>query len=657
VSPSDAEAKNLDISMVVVWGRKESAAPALKLAEQRQLPVVYIEDGWIRTASASAHSRRVYSLLVDHDGVYYDGSEPSELENLLNLPDSEFAVHFNPSIQEEAAECRKSLVEHSVTKYNYCKRAKESDLKPDERKLVMVIDQTLDDASLSYGAMSAEQFNDMLISAVNENPDSRIVVRTHPDVVSGRKAGYLSELAASHGIELSAKGDNPMDWLKQAEKVYVGTSQIGYEALLCGAEVHVFGKPFYAGWGLTQDRQTIQRRVQTRSVDELFFAAHMAIARYCHPVTGEHWTLKECLEHVRLQQREFQRNAKAFVGDGITLWKRRYLQQYLRSPDGSLRFGSAQTAGPDETALTWSFRDQSDGRRALSGTVHRIEDGFLRSRGLGSDFVAPASIVVDSAGLYFDPSIPSDLENLLQERDCTPEEIYRASRLRRQILQSGVSKYNVDKATRQLDLPADKSSLLVIGQVADDESIRRGSVDIGGNLALCEAARADNPDAHIIFKPHPDVVSGNRKGAIPVDVMLSVVNDIVTDINIIDCIEQCDEVHTITSLSGFEALLRNKPVVTYGLPFYAGWGLTRDRYDLPRRSRQRTLDEMVYLTLISYPKYLDIESGEFIRPEDLVSLMAQQTGDSESRTVSVSRAPRLWRKAHNIVKAMRYSAA
>lgn len=655
VSPAVADARNLDVSMVVVWGRKESAEPALALASERDLPVVYIEDGWVRTSSADAHSRRVYSLLVDHEGVYYDSTTPSELENLLNLPDAQFSVHCGAAERKEAQDCRALLIDNSITKYNFCQRADASDVKQDERDLVLVIDQTLDDASLAYGDMSARQFEEMLDAAISENPHSRIVVRTHPDVVSGRRAGYLGSLAVSKGLEISAKGDNPIDWLKHAAKVYVGTSQIGYEALLCGADVHVFGKPFYAGWGLTNDRQPIPRRVQKRSVDELFFAAHIAIAHYCHPVTGDNWTLRECLAHVCLQQHEFARNARAFVGYGITLWKRRYLRQYLRSPAGSLRFASACSRSPEETALTWSFRDESEGRKPLSGSVHRIEDGFLRSRGLGSDFVAPASIVVDGSGLYFDPSSASDLENLLQRHDCTPAEVSRAARLRRQILAAGVSKYNVGRDTRKLEAPADKPLLLVVGQVADDESIRRGSQDIGGNLALCEAARKDNPQAHIVFKPHPDVVSGNRIGEIPEDVLLSIVDDIVVDINIIDCIEQCDELHTITSLSGFEALLRNKTVVTYGLPFYAGWGLTRDRHDLVRRTRARTLDELVYLSLIAYPKYLDIESGEFVRPEDLVSMMARETRVSTS--AAGSRAPRLWRKARNIVKAIRYSAA
>jgi len=224
-------------------------------------------------------------------------------------------------------------------------------------------------------------------------------------------------------------------------------------------------------------------------------------------------------------------------------------------------------------------------------------------------------------------------------------------------LSAGVTKYNVDANTRKIEVPANRRFLLVVGQVADDESIKRGSVDVCGNLALCEAVKIENPDAYIVFKPHPDVVSGNRLGAIPDEILVNLVDAVITDISIIDCIEQCDEVHTITSLSGFEALLRNKPVVTYGLPFYAGWGLTQDRYNLARRTRVRTLDELVYLTLIVYPKYLDINSGEFIQPEELVSMISEESRSATHSGVSSAPTRRLWRKAQNIVKAMRYHVA
>ena len=61
----------------------------------------------------------------------------------------------------------------------------------------------------------------------------------------------------------------------------------------------------------------------------------------------------------------------------------------------------------------------------------------------------------------------------------------------------------------------------------------------------------------------------------------------------------------MTSLSGFDALLRGKRVVVYGRPFYAGWGLTEDRLSIPRRQRQLTLDALVAGALLRYPIYWD----------------------------------------------------
>ncbi|SUV87835.1 capsular polysaccharide export protein [Bordetella pertussis] len=51
-------------------------------------------------------------------------------------------------------------------------------------------------------------------------------------------------------------------------------------------------------------------------------------------------------------------------------------------------------------------------------------------------------------------------------------------------------------------------------------------------------------------------------------------------------------------------------MVTYGKPFYAGWGLTEDRAaDWPRdrRTRRLSLDELVAGTLLRYPLYWDWE--------------------------------------------------
>ena len=253
--------------------------------------------------------------------------------------------------------------------------------------------------------------------------------------------------------------------------------------------------------------------------------------------------------------------------------------------------------------------------------VWRLEDGFLRSAGLGSDFTAPGSLVVDTSGLYFDPNSPSDLETMLNEHDCRPGEIRRASRLRKRILESGVSKYNTGREDRTFDRPEDRRCVLVVGQVEDDESIKRGCAGVSTNSELLQAVRKAHPDAWIVYRAHPDVTSGNRRGRIDAATCASCADAVDVGTSIARCIDAADEVHVMTSLTGFEALMHGKPVTTWGAPFYAGWGLTDDRVEIPRRTRRRTLDEIVYLAFVAYPRYVDIESGEFVPAETMVSII------------------------------------
>ena len=567
------------------------------------------------------------------------------------------------------------LVEHEITKYNYCKPFDSAELDlANSRPLVLVIDQTFNDASVVLGGMDSKQFEQMLNAAIAENPHARIVVRVHPDVVSGERRGYLLKAATARQLQVNASGDNPMGWLKRAEKLYVGTSQLGYEALLCGCKVIVFGKPFYAGWGLTDDRAANTQRTASRSIDQLFHIAHEHYARYINPMTGERWTLNNCLEHVVEQKRNFRRNAQNFVCVGITPWKRKYLERYLRSPEGSVRFSQSDQSTTHEQLLTWSYRDQlkeisqndRPPKKEAPGFWFRVEDGFLRSSGLGSDYVAPQSLVVDSEGLYFNRHRASELETLLNTCDVSTSQQTRAKALREAIVLVNISKYEVahkasDIATantlEKINAAAKPSSedtrqrILVIGQVEDDESIKRGCGDINANLLLCQEARRARPDAWLVYRPHPDVVSGNRKGLVPKNIMDSCVDETSLDFSITAEIELCNELHTMTSLSGFEALIRQKPVYTYGMPFYAGWGLTHDRMTCGRRTRPRTLDELVYLSLIDYPRYLHVESGEFITAEQLIEINGIR---NESRN---SIATYRWlTKLRNINAAMRYAA-
>lgn len=670
VSPVQAWAKRLNVTCVVVWGRKQNSQRALQYATRKNIPVLYVEDGWIRSCSANPHSRVSYSLLVDKLGVYYDATTPSSLEQFLNMPDDEFSAVCGSEQLQYASTCRQRMIDANITKYNYCEVPDPLSFQAEDKPLVLVIDQTMNDASVKFGGMDADRFNNMLDKAIDENPYARVVLRTHPDVVAGQRKGYLQARAQSLGVEISAAGDNPVPWLKQAETVYVGTSQLGYEALLCGCTVKVSGKPFYAGWGLTEDTQAIERRIRRRSLDQIYYATHVHHARYCCPVTGRSWTLAECLEHVELQLNYFQRNAVNHVCIGITPWKRRYLAQFLRSPYGRVRFSKRNDASHDECAVFWSFTDSPQASdligkiktmtadsdaSSVSPEATRVEDGFIRSSGLGSDFTAPASLVFDQLGLYFDAGSPSTLEYLLNTYECTTQERERAQALITRVVATNLTKYNVDSVDRSNvsndTALIDRKKILVVGQVEGDQSVLRGGVGISNNTELLTEVRSSNPEAYITYKPHPDVVSGNRKGAVNTDTTDNLVDCVELQGRFLDCLDDCDELHTLTSLSGFEAILRNKAVVTYGLPFYAGWGLTIDRCKCERRLTTRSIEELAFICLVAYPHYLDLSSGEFVSVEQLIDGFENIKDEK-----NYIREIRWLRKLDNIISALRYQA-
>jgi capsular polysaccharide export protein len=245
--------------------------------------------------------------------------------------------------------------------------------------------------------------------------------------------------------------------------------------------------------------------------------------------------------------------------------------------------------------------------------VIRVEDGFLRSVGLGAELVRPISWVMDRSGMYYDATRASDLEQLLRSRQFTPQQLARAAALRGRITASGITKYSVGH--RSWQRPRHARVILVPGQVESDASLRFGAPALRTNLGLLRAVREANPDAYLLYKPHPDVSAGLRARGQGEQRVRDWCDEVVTDVAMGALLERVDEVHVLTSLAGFEALLRGKSVVCYGLPFYAGWGLTRDVVPLARRTRRLKLDELVAAALLIYPTYVSRSSGGYITPE------------------------------------------
>ena len=257
--------------------------------------------------------------------------------------------------------------------------------------------------------------------------------------------------------------------------------------------------------------------------------------------------------------------------------------------------------------------------------IYRIEDAFIRSVALGSGFAKPYSLGIDSRGVYFNPQKVSDLEFLLQNHTFSQALISRAKVVKEMVIASKFSKYNhLEHVHLDIDREKHAKVILVTGQVEDDMSIKYGAFGLN-NSDLLQIVKERNPDAYIIYKPHPDVLSGNRIGNIPKEITNRCANEIVTNISIDSAIEASDEVHTLTSGAGFDALLRGKKVFTYGMPFYANWGLTTDYKACKRRTRNVSLDELIAVALILYPRYISPKTLKFCEVEQtLIELKEEQ---------------------------------
>jgi capsular polysaccharide export protein len=469
--------------------------------------------------------------------------------------------------------------------------------------------------AMGTGPIAASVLRTMLQAALAENAARKVVILApHPFA----RSDLLAD-AIARGATVLARPVDPWAAIVRAERVYAAGGEIGFLALLAGRAVHCFDESFYSGWGPTLDDPRVPQRSFRRTVDEIFAGACLVATRYLDPYRKTASSIEQILSILADWRPIESANRRVAVLVGMSFWKRRRVTDFFRSSAGTPVFrrtstGALKAAGgdADQAVAVWASRMpaglvEAAARQKIA--LIRVEDGFIRSVGLGSDFVPAASLVLDRSGMHYDPGVRSELELLLLEAEFDAALIARASALIDRLVARGITKYNLRVSGSSVEFPAfefppGRRRILVPGQVEDDLSVRLGGGDIRGNLDLLACVRAANPDAFILYKPHPDVEAGHRTGAIPDRRAREFADRIVRDISTAALLGEIDELHTLTSLAGFEALLRGRRVVVYGRPFYGGWGLTADVAAIDR-GRRLALEELVAGALILYPRYLD----------------------------------------------------
>ncbi|WP_271114593.1 capsular polysaccharide biosynthesis protein [Paracoccus aerodenitrificans] len=593
-------------NMVAVWGASATAWRGNAVASRFGLGVVHVEDAFLRSilpgrARGRIARRGPIGLIIDPVGLHFDPGSPSLIEKLITSGQAD-------SHKDNASAGIARLIAADLSKYN----AHLPEQKPPEPGYVLVIDQTAGDASL-LGAGRAE-FLKMLTAARSEHPGKRIVIRVHPETSNGLRPGHFQPADLQENETFYDMPVSPWALLRNAAAVYAHSSQMGYEAMLVGHRPRIFGQPFYAGWSLSDDEAEFPRR-GTADIETLFAASHLIAPTWYDPCRDRLTDFDGAVDQLEAEAKAWRQDHAGHLAYGMRLWKRPAINRFFGSA-APVRF----TDKPDgETSLVWANRAGE-----LSTPTLRVEDGFLRSRGLGAELTPPLSLVADDLGIYYDPTHPSRLEKLIAS-DLPPGGAARASQLRAALIAAGISKYNLQGCAA---LPArdGRRCILVPGQVEDDASIRLGAGSETGNLALLRRVRDENPDAVLIYKPHPDTEAGLRPGAVREKELSLLADHVTRRTDPLALLKMVDEVWTITSTLGFEALLRGIPVTTLGSPFYAGWGLTRDLGPVPaRRIARPGLDGLTHAALIAYPRYRDPVSGLPCPPEIAVERLADVT--------------------------------
>ncbi len=593
---------------VLVWGHSPHARRGEAAAESSGASLVRVEDAFLRSLRPGRSGEPPLGLVIDRSGMHYDATRPSDLEAML-------AHHplDNTVLLDRARDVVARMEEGHLTKY----AAVDPELEPPDPGFVLVIDQTRDDAAIRLGQANDMSFAEMLTWARQDQPDAKIVVKPHPDTQAGHRPGHFDPATLPDGVEIEDRPISPWRLFEHARAVYTVSSQLGFEAILAGHRPVTFGVPFYAGWGLTDDRRPVpERRGRRLTRAQLAAAALILYPVWYDPYRDRLCPVEDVIGALEAQARAWREDRHGYAAVGMRAWKRTHHTAFFGGCGGGVGyFENVEAAATDGRPVqVWASRESPELQRACTREgrlLLRVEDGFLRSRGLGAELIPPLSLVQDDLGIYYDPTRESRLERqVAQAAELPPARLLRAEKLIAALRRGRLTKYNLDADRNLPEIPDGRPVILVPGQVEDDASVLRGAGEAATNVELLRTARRLHPRGFLIYKPHPDVEAGLRTGEIPIESLVEMADHVAGRADPVTLIDRADRVVTNTSALGFEALIRGVPVTTLGTPFYAGWGLTTDLGRIPaRRTARPSLAALAHAVLVTYPRYHDPATG------------------------------------------------
>ena len=289
---------------------------------------------------------------------------------------------------------------------------------------------------------------------------------------------------------------------------------------------------------------------------------------------------------------------------------RKYILGFIDKPQKILGWGRTRSG------LKAAFLAEK-----TNGKYFLLEDGFIRSV---KRYDPPVSIVVDNNGIYYDSNVASRIESCILRTLTFSEEI-RAKKIIEKWREYAISKYN---SNHEYSGHLPKNYVLVIDQIANDRSISYGQADKNSFDKMLQSAFIDYPDCTVVLKMHPDIYTKNNKSSnLDISKLQSTANLLIIaqSCHPVRLIKEAKAVYAVTSQVGFEALIWGKTVHCFGMPFYAGYGLTIDKLAPPERRSKVTLEQMVHGALIEYPLYFNPKSQRKCEIEEAMDYIKSES--------------------------------
>ena len=388
---------------IAAWAGSRQQKRGQARAAALGVPAIVLGNGLLRAPpwrNGAAAVLSVTAVAINGPGSPADILSPTRVLASRNWQ--------TPGLLERAAAARRELVSRQVGGSWWGR----SELPPGEGIALV-------DAGRTGRSPSAPVLRAMLAAALAENPAHKVVVLA-PD---RRARRALLADAAQRGASIVTGPVDPWPALARAERVYAAGGETGFLALLAGRAVRCFGIAFYSGWGVTADAAGVARHPFARTVDEIFAGACLVATRHRDPFRNTASSFEATLSILADWRQIETANRRVAVLVGMSFWKRRRIADFLRSTAGAPVFRrttagalSAARGRPGGAIAVWASRLPAGLAAAAERdqvALIRVEDGFIRSVGLGSDFVPAASLVLDSGGMHYDPDARSDLERLL----------------------------------------------------------------------------------------------------------------------------------------------------------------------------------------------------------------------------------------------------